>query len=514
MHEIRATVAQRREITSPEPNFLLPTQVEAMPVSQNGESAFDLQPQFEPHPNSEYHVNDFLKYHGAAFVRNAYLGLLKRPADPLGADHCLAVLASGQLNKLDVLAQLHSSPEGKAAGVTVDGLALPAFIRRIQRVPYLGYLVGLVIAVARLPNLHRQLRQSEFHLLARQDELIAHYDSLQRRLSHEFGDAIVGLKKNLEQRLDTLRVDIVALQQELNSTARTAVENERNQRHQIVALKAATNELRTRLDTQQHELTLRQRELSEQISSQTRQLELLHREVTEQLPRASLSPLLSDEESQTLDRLYAAFEDQFRGDRQEIKSRVRVYVPVLRDAGIQTGVLDLGCGRGEWLELMRDEGIDSYGVDHNQVFVRQCRQLDLDVIESDVIHHLQTLPDSSLSAITAFHIVEHVSFPQLLTMLNEITRVLRSEGMAILETPNPENFIVGSHTFYTDPTHRNPIPSATLKFLLESCGLTHTEVLKLRPWDAAKIAGDEEIVKRFNEYFYGAPDYAIVARKL
>jgi O-antigen chain-terminating methyltransferase len=85
--------------------------------------------------------------------------------------------------------------------------------------------------------------------------------------------------------------------------------------------------------------------------------------------------------------------------------------------------------------------------------------------------------------------------------------------MLILETPNPENFMVGSCSFYADPTHRNPIPSQTLKFLLEARGFTGATVLKLRPWDEAKIDGDSEIVKRFNEYFYGAPDYGIVARK-
>jgi O-antigen chain-terminating methyltransferase len=85
--------------------------------------------------------------------------------------------------------------------------------------------------------------------------------------------------------------------------------------------------------------------------------------------------------------------------------------------------------------------------------------------------------------------------------------------MLIIETPNPENFMVGSCNFYADPTHRNPIPSETLKFLIESRGLRSEKVLKLRPWDEAKLPGDGELIKRFNEYFYSAPDYGIVARK-
>ena len=78
---------------------------------------------------------------------------------------------------------------------------------------------------------------------------------------------------------------------------------------------------------------------------------------------------------------------------------------------------------------------------------------------------------------------------------------------------DPENFMVGSYSFYADPTHRNPIPSKTLQFLLESRGLKTIEVLKLRSWDEAKLEGDTELVKRFNEYFYSAPDYAVIAGK-
>ena len=101
----------------------------------------------------------------------------------------------------------------------------------------------------------------------------------------------------------------------------------------------------------------------------------------------------------------------------------------------------------------------------------------------------------------------------LIKLLDEIVRTLKPGGMIIFETPNPENFMVGSYSFYADPTHRNPIPSKTLQFLLESRGLKTIEVLKLRSWDEAKLEGDTELVKRFNEYFYSAPDYAVIAGK-
>ena len=126
---------------------------------------------------------------------------------------------------------------------------------------------------------------------------------------------------------------------------------------------------------------------------------------------------------------------------------------------------------------------------------------------------MRSQPDESLSAITAIHFVEHVPFEMLIAILDEIRRILKPGGLLIAETPNPENFMVGSCNFYADPTHRNPIPSETLKFLMESRGLRCKDVLKLRPWDEARLDGNSELISRFNEYFYSAPDYGIVATK-
>jgi len=211
---------------------------------------------------------------------------------------------------------------------------------------------------------------------------------------------------------------------------------------------------------------------------------------------------------------------QSKEDPAEVAGRLRrmgVFVPwsqVLVDESADCiSTADLGCGRGEWLELLSSEEIEARGVDRNRVFIEECRGNGLNVIEEDALVYLRSLPDSSLNAVTTFHLVEHLPFEMLIKFVDEIVRALKPGGMLIVETPNPENFMVGSCNFYADPTHRNPIPSQTLQFLLEARGLGNINVLKLRPWDAAKIEGDSEIIKRFNEYFYSAPDYGIVARK-
>jgi len=270
------------------------------------------------------------------------------------------------------------------------------------------------------------------------------------------------------------------------------------------------------LEEEARRLYLRQQETRTELVMQERRLTDLLAEWRQPQPGTSHpnEDLLASEAGHLLDPLYASFEDQFRGDREEIKNRLRVYLPILREAAVAANALDVGCGRGEWLELLKKEGVQARGVDQNRVFVEQCRQVGLEVEEQDALDYLGGLADKSLSVITSFHLVEHLEFEELIRLLDEMIRVLKPGGLLILETPNPENFMVGSYSFYADPTHRNPIPSPTLQFLLESRGLDRVSVMKLRPWDAAKIEGDSEIVKRFNEYFYGAPDYGIVGWKV
>lgn len=471
MHEIRATVARRHG-----ENGQAAAALDASPVGPTGDSSISLQSDFQAHPNDRYHANDFLKYHGATFVRNAYLGILKRPPDQIGNDRFLSALASGELNKLDVLARLHYSDEGKESGVKVTGLAVPAFVRKLERVPVVGYLLSIVIATARFPNLHQQLRQTEFHLMTQQEALLNHFEGAHHQMLQNFHEAIGQVTQIVSDQQRALET-ISQRQQQFEEQQNAIVES-------LDALRQDTGAALNKLTESQHAV------------------------------RERLTTIEDQAKSWSLDDLYAAFEDEFRGEREEIKKRLEVYLPTIRENGITADVVDLGCGRGEWLELMRDAGIAAIGIDHNATFLERCRELGLNVLEADAITFLQNLPADNLSLVTGFHIVEHVPFKDLVRLVDETLRVLKPGGIVIFETPNPENFMVGSHTFYTDPTHRNPIPSATLKFLLEMRGFEQTEVMKLRPWTDVFIPGDSELIKRFNEYFYSAPDYAVVARKL
>src|SRR4030043_2272533 len=146
-------------------------------------------------------------------------------------------------------------------------------------------------------------------------------------------------------------------------------------------------------------------------------------------------------------------------------------------------ILDLGCGRGEWLELLKENGYIAKGVDFNRVMVRQCQELGLDVTESDMIEYLRNQQPNSFGALTGFHILEHLSFKAVISLFDEALRVLKSGGMVIFETPNPENLIVAACNFYFDPTHRNPLPPRLLNFLIVSRGFEKTGIIRLHPYE-------------------------------
>ena len=254
---------------------------------------------------------------------------------------------------------------------------------------------------------------------------------------------------------------------------------------------------------------------------QDRRITLLLEEARKRLPDAWDQAQLqnvADEGNHVLDALYVSFEDQFRGTRADIKERLSVYLPILQKAplGSETApILDVGCGRGEWLEVLQEAGLRGQGVDRNRVLVEQCQQRGLGVVEGDGLAYLRSVPDASLGAVTGFHIIEHLPLEGLIKLLDETVRVLIPGGVAIFETPNPQNVLVGSHNFYLDPTHRNPLPSSVMQFIAEARGLCRVKIIELHPYPVASHVQEThlEVAQRFNEYFYGPQDYGVVGWK-
>lgn len=219
----------------------------------------------------------------------------------------------------------------------------------------------------------------------------------------------------------------------------------------------------------------------------------------------------------TMASLYLALEDAFRGSQQEIAERLSVYLPILEQAGVRRSedlVIDIGCGRGEWLNILSRNSYKNKGCDANSSMVSSCRERGLEVVEQDAVQFLGSLQADSVSAITAFHVVEHLPLATMLELIDGSLRALRPGGVLILETPNPQNILVSSHNFYLDPTHRKPIPMLLLQFIVEARGFCDIRPMMLHPYaESMLVDGASDVAARFNEYFYGPQDYAIVAHK-
>lgn len=213
------------------------------------------------------------------------------------------------------------------------------------------------------------------------------------------------------------------------------------------------------------------------------------------------------------DNFYRAFEERYRGSRSVIKTRLEVYGPfiapllrIYQDAH----ALDLGCGRGEWLELLSECGFHPLGVDQDSGMLAACDELMLNVEQGDAIAYLRALPNESQVIISAFHFVEHIPFDVLRVLASEAMRVLKPGGLLIMETPNPENLVVATRNFYLDPTHERPIPTQLLAFVAEHAGFDRVKTLGLQ--ESKDLVYKSEI--NLADVFHGAsPDYAVIAQK-
>jgi len=213
------------------------------------------------------------------------------------------------------------------------------------------------------------------------------------------------------------------------------------------------------------------------------------------------------------DDFYRAFEDRHRGSRDVILERLEAYRPFvlpLLEVYPDGEAVDLGCGRGEWLELLAREGFRALGVDLDGGMLEACRERGLPARQDDAVEFLGSLPDESQVIVSAFHFIEHIPFDQLRKVVSDAFRVLKPGGLLIMETPNPENIAVATRNFYLDPTHERPIPPDLLSFLPEYYGFDRSKIVRLQESRSMR----EREVPVLHDVFEGAsPDYAVIAQK-
>lgn len=542
-----------------------------------------------PSPGREHRqtLDALLAFHDREFIQRAYLAVLGRHPDSDGERTFLTRLRDGRLTKAEVLGRLRYSPEGRARRVRVRGL-LPAFaLQTLFRLPLIGFALSWLNWCLRLPLLVRNFQTMEAHshgVHARlREQLQVQAEEMERlrgavrdqgardRDPAELGEAAVSARfaafqadserqlRRLAQGLDATRS---ALEQGLAGVHQFGLEERAGREahcHQLGAAMdalGASHELRMsavdasieRVQADLSALTARVGQVIAALGDADAvagmgeggllaRLRQLQEATAELASDAALGQLRQElqrraRERGLLDAFYLDFENRFRGSRDVVKQRAAHYLPIIAacDAGSEAApVLDIGCGRGEWLELLAEHGRRANGIDLNEGMLAECRSRGLEVQAADASAHLATLPADSLGAITAIHVVEHLRFAELVQLVDQCLRALRPGGVLILETPNPENLQVGACNFYMDPTHGNPLPPLLLDYLVQSRGFARSEIHRLSAdrSDGAPLAslpdaasGDPEmharinaVVATLNPLLHAAPDYAVVAYK-
>ena len=334
------------------------------------------------------------------------------------------------------------------------------------------------------------------------------------------------LRRLVEDSDERLRADLRAdlraeLSEEINRYIQLVLEETRNQNEILVAHSA---ELKLELNHQLDEFRMRTLRL-ERIAGNTRSPENPVAEASrEYLPDAQLNrgkltngtqPPARANGSSTRELAtpafdYFLFEHRERGSAAEIKRRQSIYLDLFRG---RSNVVDLGCGRGEFVELLVENGINATGVDSGEDMADFCRDRGLPVVQADVFEYLNSIPDETFDGIFCSQVVEHFSPEQILRLVSLCAQKLQPGGVIVAETVNT-NCPAALSNFYLDPTHVRPVPPELLKFMIEQQGFEFQTFRFSSPVSGNDASESLDIDSGLAQEGLLYQDYAVIARRL
>jgi len=441
-----------------------------------------------------YHVNELLAFHDAEFVKNAYRAILRREPDHEGYEHYLTGLRNGKFSKIEILGRLRYSPEGRQKGVKIKGLLLPFGVKCLKKIPIVGYIAGTLVGIANLNTITRNMENFEAFVntyftkqLQREQEVLAVLESeinkTIERINHKI--ALIGL---LENRLSDQKNEIIRqLENELRGQREEIIGQVNESLEEIKGLlfqRVSSEQLENKLRGQREEiiklLDEKLRDIREEMREKKEIGEFAEMSQEQFLPKAielSKFPIANISQAKDNEVFYYLFENVFY-NADVVKHKQQIYLKYISRKNTYK-FLDIGCGRGEFLEILQENNIRAVGVDLNKFEITNLRQRGFEVYNADALEFLKN-SNEVFAGISALQVIEHMEFNYLFTFLEECYKKLVNGGVIILETINPHS-LIGLANFYVDPTHTKPLPPELLAFLLEWIGFKDLKIIYSAP---------------------------------
>ena len=513
------------------------------------------------------------------FLRMAYLRLLGRWPDPGAQRSFLFSLRSGDISKAEILKNLHDSPEGQKKGIEIHGLEHAVRrqerIKAIFRIPAAGKAIRWLWTLLRM---NRKVKNLVFYELELEDRVRTNEESFNGQLLalRQTIQTLSGQINALERRVDTFVSGVASRVEDEHTLISGVASDLKNLQVQLRESFDRTENLESKSRDLSGNIEQVAADLSgvsgylQQIGNNVASLNSItdmHQQKLQSFNGADIGdirllPMLQVEVSSlkaALKRIesmstanpaaqglpehesgrkvqsdvpvpaqqgnpydsidYFDFENHFRGSREIIKGVQKIYLPYYEG---KKKVLDLGCGRGEFTELLVEKGIGVTGVDLYPPYISYMEMLGLPAVLGDAIEYLSR--QESTDGIFVGQVVEHISIEQIIRLCRLAYQKLEKNCYLIMETPNPTSLAIYTNSFYQDPSHQKPVHPLTLQYIAEKAGFTSVEILytdsSRLPYRIPKLNGGDpeyrnfnEAMERVSELLYGSQDYAIIARK-
>ena len=451
-----------------------------------------------------YTYEDFTPYNNEEFITNIYQAFLHRKPDAAGLNNFLQKLKSGEQSKMQIITLIRSSKEARLQGIKLEGFKKRLLVTKFLNFPLLSELNRSIYSILRISQNQKRYNALENHFQA----FIEDYNK-NEVLKKDYIDKSFSLSSEKTNNLERITNTRIEEQEKKFNIANQNFEEKQYILEQNLEDKISiedSKDLYAQLLVEKNNITIALQKLDTLILQAKNNL-------PQQFDEKQLEELIKINSENKFSKLYKSFEDKFRGSNQEIKNRLSIYLAFLNQYKDDTSalILDIGCGRGEWLELLKENNLKAIGIDNNPNILDSISQ-DFNIKQADALAYLKSQEDSSLSVITGFHIIEHIPFDMILEILEQSLRVLKTGGMIIFETPNPRNILVGASDFYLDPSHKAPLHPMTMKFFTKQIGFTDVKALIINNNKFKEI--DEIDFNKLEDYVTIGRDYCIIGYKI